>query len=72
MGEAELGERGTGGEIGDKDRQYIELGKDLMVKLDVNKELECPVCLIIPRTFPIFLCRAGHSVCYECFPRYPT
>ena len=72
MGESELVERGAGDEIDDKDRLYNELGQDLMFKLDVNKELECPVCLIIPRTFPIFLCRAGHSVCCECFPRYQT
>ena len=73
MGEAELADIGdivTSDGINEKDRHYHEFGRDMMDQLDINKELECPVCLIIPRTFPIFLCRAGHSVCCECFPRY--
>lgn len=74
MGEAELADIGdivTSDGINEKDRHYHEFGRDMMDQLDINKELECPVCLIIPRTFPIFLCRAGHSVCCECFPRLP-
>jgi len=55
----------------DEHQKYLQLGKDLYNRLDIEKELECPVCLIIPRSFPIFLCRAGHSVCFECFPRLP-
>ena len=43
---------------------YAELGN-----INLEKELECPVCLILPRSSPILLCRAGHSVCCECFPR---
>ena len=46
-----------------------ELGRLLLVKVNIEKELECPVCLILPRGPPILVCRAGHSVCCECYPR---
>jgi len=39
--------------------------------LDLEKELECPVCLIIPRSPPIFQCRLGHLICSDCHPRLP-
>jgi len=35
----------------------------------VAAELECPVCLLIPRQPPIFLCPAGHLICRECRPK---
>ena len=57
-------------EVTAEDR-WRELGQELLVRLDLEKELECPVCLVIPRSAPVFLCRAGHSVCSECFPRLP-
>ena len=53
------------------EERWVDLGRELMVSLDLEKELECPVCLVIPRSAPVFLCRAGHSVCAECFPRLP-
>ena len=53
------------------EERWVELGRELLVSLDLEKELECPVCLEIPRSAPVFLCRAGHSVCCECFPQLP-
>ena len=49
--------------------KYLELGRLLVLNVNIEKELECPVCLILPRAPPILVCRAGHSVCCECFPR---
>ena len=49
--------------------KYSELGRLLVLNVNIEKELECPVCLILPRAPPILVCRAGHSVCCECFPR---
>ena len=53
------------------EERWVELGRELLVSLDLEKELECPVCLLVPRAPPILLCRAGHAVCGECFPRLP-
>ena len=33
---------------------------------DISEELQCPVCLLIPREGPIPACPAGHIVCKEC------
>ena len=33
------------------------------------KELECPVCLEIPETTPIFQCSKGHIHCNVCRPK---
>ena len=33
---------------------------------DISEELQCPVCLLIPREVPIPACPAGHIVCKEC------
>jgi len=51
--------------------EYYNLGRSILNNLDLEKELECPVCLIIPRSFPIFQCRLGHSICSECHPKLP-
>jgi len=51
--------------------KYYDLGRKILTNLDLEKELECPVCLIIPRSFPIYQCRLGHSICSECHPRLP-
>lgn len=32
-------------------------------------ELECPVCLLVPRSSPIYQCSVGHIVCLECQPK---
>eukprot|EP00092_Neocalanus_flemingeri_P000349 GFUD01000371.1.p1 GENE.GFUD01000371.1~~GFUD01000371.1.p1 ORF type:complete len:535 (+),score=51.63 GFUD01000371.1:140-1606(+) len=53
------------------ERKYYNLGRSILTNLDFDKELECPVCLIIPRSSPIFQCRLGHSICSECHPRLP-
>jgi len=34
--------------------------------------LECPVCLRVPRSSPIFQCARGHVVCAECKPNVNT
>ena len=49
--------------------ESVDLGQLLLRNVNITKELGCPVCLIIPRSSPILVCRAGHSVCCECFPR---
>jgi len=51
--------------------KFYNIGRNILTNLDLEKELECPVCLIIPRSFPIFQCRLGHSICSECHPRLP-
>jgi len=33
---------------------------------DMKKEIECPVCLEVPRKGPIFSCPNGHLVCQKC------
>ena len=32
----------------------------------VREKVECPVCLEIPRTGPVFVCHNGHFVCKKC------
>ena len=34
-----------------------------------QEELQCPVCLKIPRTTPIYQCNKGHIHCSECRPQ---
>ena len=34
---------------------------------DWQKELECPVCLMLPRCPPVLQCKVGHIVCEECY-----
>ena len=36
---------------------------------DVRKDIECPVCLQLPRDIPIFQCDNGHIICKDCKPR---
>lgn len=44
-----------------------------VIKTDILKDLlECPVCLRVPRTTPIFQCARGHVVCGECKPNVTT
>ena len=35
----------------------------------VAKEMECPVCLEVPKTIPIFQCQQGHIHCKDCHPK---
>ena len=41
----------------------------LSIVEDIEKDLECPVCLNIPREVPIPSCPAGHIVCKTCKPK---
>ena len=34
---------------------------------DWQRELECPVCLMLPRSAPIYQCSIGHHLCHECY-----
>ena len=36
---------------------------------DLREDLECPVCLKIPRDVPIYQCNSGHIHCKECHPK---
>merc|ERR1719508_506243 len=40
--------------------------------VDMRRELQCPVCVIIPRNTPIYQCQMGHIVCSECLPDLKT
>ena len=33
---------------------------------DLKKEVECPICMEIPRTVPIYACPNGQLVCRSC------
>jgi len=33
---------------------------------DLKKQIECPVCLEVPREGPVFTCPNGHLVCHKC------
>lgn len=46
----------------------IELSDNLIKKEDIKDLLECPVCLRVPRSSPIYQCARGHVVCSECRP----
>ncbi len=41
-----------------------------LISTDELKEfLECPVCLRVPRSTPVYQCDRGHIVCNECHPK---
>ena len=41
-----------------------------LISTDELKEfLECPVCLRVPRSAPVYQCDRGHVVCNECHPK---
>merc|ERR1719282_1642845 len=50
----------------------IELSDNLIKKEDIKDLLECPVCLRVPRSSPIYQCARGHVVCSECRPNVTT
>jgi len=50
----------------------IEESDDLIKKDDLKDLLECPVCLRVPRSSPIYQCARGHVVCSECRPNVST
>ena len=43
--------------------------KNLSQTFELQKELECPVCLSLPREAPIYQCENGHMVCKNCLPK---
>ena len=43
-----------------------------ITKEDLKAELECPICLIIPRRGPIYQCVNGHIICKECQEKVDT
>ena len=45
---------------------------NLIKKDDLKDLLECPVCLRVPRSSPIYQCARGHVVCSECRPNVTT
>ena len=34
-----------------------------------KEDLECPVCLDLPESFPIYQCMQGHILCNTCFSK---
>ena len=38
----------------------------------LREQLECPVCLTIPNTGPVFQCNNGHLICCHCRERLVT
>ena len=52
---------------------HCKLFTDNLIKKDDLKDLlECPVCLRVPRSSPIYQCARGHVVCSECRPNVTT
>ena len=41
----------------------------IMNRRQLSQELECPVCLQLPRNPPIFQCENGHLICCDCHPK---
>ena len=39
---------------------------------ELNKRVECPVCLFVPTKAPIFMCPNGHNICSECKTQCPS
>ena len=37
--------------------------------MSFTADLECPVCLLVPRQVPIYTCVLGHIICSECRPK---
>ena len=35
----------------------------------IKEELECPVCLDVPESLPIYQCLHGHIICNSCYPK---
>jgi len=47
-------------------RDYGILQEELKKVQDLKKQIECPVCLEVPRKGPVFACSNGHLVCQKC------
>jgi len=44
----------------------VELHSEKEKVNDLKKQVECPVCLDVPRKGPVFTCPNGHLVCQKC------
>ena len=43
------------------------------ISFKLNKEeLECPICLVIPDSLPIYQCQEGHVICNSCHSKINT
>ena len=38
----------------------------------LKEDLECPVCLDVPKSTPIYQCSQGHIICNFCYPKVNT
>jgi len=52
-----------------EDGDHIQKRNRREVTEKLTDLLECPVCLDIPRSAPIFSCRNGHLICAKCQPK---
>jgi len=48
------------------DDKEVELKIEEEKVSDLKKQVECPVCLEVPRKAPVYSCRNGHLVCQKC------
>ncbi len=42
------------------------LKMDVQQQRQLCREMECPICLKIPRQGPIYQCEHGHIICEDC------
>ena len=42
---------------------------NMSISQDFRKDFECPVCLEVPKSTPIFQCDSGHIHCNICHPK---
>ena len=40
-----------------------------IISATLESHLECPVCLVVPKSGPIYQCRNGHLLCHQCHPK---
>ena len=52
------------------EERWVELGRELLVSLDLEKELECPVCMSV-RQGRIYECPNAHIICQKCHDKGP-
>ena len=46
--------------------KHISPNGSCVVLKKLKSNLECPVCLVVPKSGPIYQCRNGHLLCKEC------
>ena len=49
-----------------------ESSKSAKLKSTIEGHLECPVCLNVPETGPVFQCNNGHLICCKCREKLNT